>query len=235
MKKNRKNRLDFLLKSIIIIILIIMIIIIIVIKHNLNPLTKAKKRLSYIMKNVEVIYNESNDKTTDKSSLEYERNYEQTMKPIESNDIMHYGEKYPDGAAPLGRAYKGDLKITNIGKSMYYVVAEFLPEQYEKLRKKDGKKLEKYYEKNSELIEVALGIENKKKFIELIKVLKELNVDILEFESFYIDIDSIKNASTYTSAVLNVKYKNCEEISINMRINNKKHVDISSIIYTINK
>jgi hypothetical protein len=145
-----------------------------------------------------------------------------------------YNEVYPDGAPALARTYQGNLTIISIGKSMYYVATDFLPTEYSKLKDMSSEKINKYYEKNTELIEVALGIESKDDFVELINKLKTLNADTLELDSFYIDTESIKVANAYTKATLHITYKNCEDIAIDMKIKNKIS-DTSSIIYTLNK
>jgi hypothetical protein len=142
---------------------------------------------------------------------------------------------YPNGSAALGRAYQGNLTIMSIGKSMYYVTTDFLPNQYEKLKDMSEEKLSKYYNKNSELIQVAIGIDKESKFIDLINGLKALNADTLELESYYIDVDLIKTANAYTTAKLYITYKGCSEILLNVKINNKIDSDTSSIIYTIDK
>jgi hypothetical protein len=146
-----------------------------------------------------------------------------------------YDEFYPEGSAALGRAYQGNLSIMSIGKSMYYVVTDFLPNQYEKLKDMSAEKLSKYYKKNSELIEVAIGIDKESKFIDLINELKSLNADTLELETYYLDVNSIKTANAYTTAKLYITYKGCSEILLNVRINNKISSNTSSIIYTIDK
>lgn len=151
---------------------------------------------------------------------------------LEDETWEKYGEIYPDGSALLKRTYFGDLTIFSIGKSMYYVATDFLPYEHKILKNKNNKTFSKYYNKNSELLKIALGIENEKQFLEISDLLKSLNTNELKFESFYIDKNSIKAASTYTTANLIIKYKDCEEITLNMKINNRKYKDMSSITYT---
>ena len=141
---------------------------------------------------------------------------------------------YPDYAAALGRSYEGDWTVKSIGKSMYYVATEVFPEYYQDLKTASESEITQYYEENEENIYINLAIEKESVFIKLIEELQELSGDSITWESFRIDLDSIKVGSSYTKAVLYITYENNEEIAFNIKINNTVSTDCSTIVYTAN-
>ena len=140
---------------------------------------------------------------------------------------------YPDYAAAFGRAYQGDLKIMNIGKSMYYVVTEVLPTYYNELKDATDEEIDKYYDKESEAISINLDIKNKTKFVNLVKELQNLSGDTITLESYRIDLDTITNGANYTKAVLYIKYQGNDEIPINITVNNTISSKYSTIEYSV--
>ena len=139
---------------------------------------------------------------------------------------------YPEYAAPLKRAYKGELTIKDMGKSMYYVSTEVLPMYYKELKNASNKKIVKYYKKESESISANLGISNQSQFVKLIEKLQTLNGDKITWSSYRIDREKIKTSSDYTKATLYITYDGNKEIALNIQVNNKKSYDISPILYT---
>lgn len=141
-------------------------------------------------------------------------------------------EKYPTGMPELIRNYSGQQKAQNIGKSINYVATKVIPNYNEKLKNADEKQISKYFEKNSKIIEIDIGID---KFDDFKKFINEINQKSkskkLEFESYYIDEDSIKQSNKMTEADLYIKYKGCEEIELGLKIYNEKSKIVSSIDY----
>ena len=145
-----------------------------------------------------------------------------------SDDIV-----YPDYTSALGTAYSGDLSIKSMGKSMYYVVTEVFPEYYEELKNASTTEISEYFEENKGTIYIDLAIENETAFVNLINNLQDLSGNSITWESYRIDMDTIKTGSNYTKAVLYVTYKNNEEIAFNIKVNNKVSSDCSTIVYTV--
>ena len=153
------------------------------------------------------------------------------------NDTTQWEDetRYPDNAAAFGRAYQGNLTIMDIGKSMYYVATEVLPKYYKDLKDSSDKEIEKYYDKESELIYIDLAIKNKTKFMNLIKKLQKLSGDTITWESYRIDLDTITTGADYTKAVLYITYKGNKEIPINITANNKISSNCSTVEYSVDK
>ena len=55
--------------------------------------------------------------------------------------------------------------------------------------------------------------------------------DELEFESFYIEADSIKQRSNVTRTNLCIKYTNCDELVLNVKINGNKICILCGVYY----
>lgn len=141
-------------------------------------------------------------------------------------------EKYPTGMPELIRNYSGQLKAQNIGKSINYVATKVIPNYNEKLKNVNEKEISKYFEKNSKIIETDIGIEKLQDFKNLINEINQKStVQNLEFESYYIDENSINKSNKMTEANLYIKYKNCKEIEIQLKIYNDKSNIVSSIDY----
>ena len=152
------------------------------------------------------------------------------------NDVDEWDDEtiYPDYAAALGRSYEGDLAIKSMGKSMYYVATEVFPLYYQELKDSSYDEIIQYFEENEKLIYVNLAIGNETTFVKLIQELQDLSGDSIVWSEYRIDLDSIKVGSNYTKAVLYITYENNDEISFNLKINNKVSEDCSTIVYTAN-
>lgn len=154
------------------------------------------------------------------------------LKYINNDEQWEEETVYPEYAAPLKRAYEGELTIKDIGKSMYYVSTEVLPMYYKELKNASNKKIVKYYKKEKESISANLGISNQSQFVKLIEKLQTLNGDTITWNSYRIDENKIKTSSDYTKATLYITYSGNKEISFNIQVSNKKSYDISPILYT---
>ena len=121
-------------------------------------------------------------------------------------------ELYPEGMPAFFRASTGNITAQNMGKSIYHVVTELIPEYNKELKNTNEEKIKQYYEENKEIIRVELGIITEKNFIKFMEEVNKINVENIEFESYYIDINSIDTSTGKASAKLYVNYKNCEEL-----------------------
>lgn len=141
-------------------------------------------------------------------------------------------EKYPTGMPELIRNYSGQQKAQNIGKSINYVATKVIPHYNEELKNANEKQISKYFEKNSKIIEIDIGIDKSTDFKDLInEISQKSTAQKLEFESYYIDENSIKQSNRMTEANLYIKYKGCEEIELGLKIHNEKSKTVSSIEY----
>ncbi len=118
-------------------------------------------------------------------------------------------------------AYEGEVNPKAISKSTYYMITNRIPEYLNKC--KDNKSLNDYFEKNSNSIYLATGINNNEQFKKLLAELKKvsgkLKLDCAEF-----DRETIKVNKNNLEVVLKIKYEKQEEILLNMRISNKESV-----------
>lgn len=142
------------------------------------------------------------------------------------------GELYPDGMPALYRSYSGSLTCQNIGKSFYYVTNTIIPQFAKEFKNYTETEILEYFENNKESIAISIGIRDSKEFYELINKIQEIvNTDDIQFEKFYIDLESIEKRSSITNANLCIKYKNCDELILNIRINGTKTTNVSSVKY----
>lgn len=142
------------------------------------------------------------------------------------------GELYPEGMPNLFRNYSGALTCQNIGKSFYYVTNTVIPNYAIELKQLNDLELEEYFNQNKNTIALDVGIRKKEEFLKFINKIKEIvKTDQIEFEEFYIDDSTVKKQSGVTKANLCIKYKNCEELVVNIRINNNKISNISAVRY----
>lgn len=89
---------------------------------------------------------------------------------------------------------------------------------------------EKYFNKNKDSIYLDTGITNKDDFDKLIKEISKLSGK-LELEYAIFDRETIKVNKTNLEVVLKIKYKDQDEISLNVRIKNKQRDNVPSIEY----
>lgn len=115
-------------------------------------------------------------------------------------------------------AYEGDENPKAITKATYNLIVNLIPEYVKKCV--DESQTQKYYEKNKDTIYLLLGIDNQEEFNKLIKEVNKLSGD-LEFESAKFDRETIEKNTNNLTVVLKIKYVNQEEISINVKIDNR--------------
>ncbi len=170
---------------------------------------------------ITIVYiNSTNDTLISKKKLEY------------INGKEWNNELFPDEMPKFYRSYNGKLTAQIMGKSIYYVATELIPEYYTKLKNLDDKLLNEFYNNNSDKIKIELGITTNNDFNEFIKELNKLNNDNIEFESFMIDKETIQTRNGKTTAKLHIKYKNCEELIIEITPLTNISTDTSPIIYS---
>lgn len=167
-----------------------------------------------------IYYSLMNTTSTSQKKLEY------------INGEEWQNELYPDGMPALFRSYSGELTCQNIGKSFDYVVNTVIPKYVKDLKQCNEIQVTEYFENNKEIIGLEIGITDKEDFYKLIqKIQTSVKADNVEFEKFYIDSESIDKRSNITKADLYVKYKDCDELVLNIRINGSKISNLSSVQY----
>lgn len=115
-------------------------------------------------------------------------------------------------------AYEGDVNPKAITKSTYNFITNLIPEYLNKCV--DENETQKYFERNKESIYLLLGIDNQEGFKNLIQEIKKLSGDLV-FEYAKFDRETIKRNTNNLTVVLKIKYENQEEISVNVKIDNK--------------
>lgn len=194
-------------------------------KKNTNKIRKIKTCLLLLMILVviliiAIIYIYKNDSNNEEiSKLRYIYNQEW-------ND-----EVFPKGMPEFIRNYEGELTAQNIGKSIYYVITDSIPMYNKTLSDKSDEQLKEYFQNNKVGISVDFGIENELDFIRLIKEIEKIYSEEFELEKFYIDESSIIPTLTNTTADLYIKYKDCEEVKLKIKVSSDKNNNMSSIKY----
>lgn len=158
------------------------------------------------------------------------RKSEQQLQYILSNQWND--ELFPKGMPAFIRGYSGEMNAKTIGKSIDYVVNTVIPQYKNDLYGKNENEITKYYKKNKNAIIIDTGIDNLDDFKEFVN---EINIktksEKLEFESFYIDENSIDTTDDKTTANFYISYKNCAEIELKIEVLNKIEKQVSSIKY----
>lgn len=122
-------------------------------------------------------------------------------------------ELYPEGMPLFFRTTTGSLTAQIMGKAIYYITTDLIPNKYYPMCKQmDEDALKIYYGENQELITIELGINHQEEFISFMTELKKLEKENIVFEEYYIDQETIKSKNGKTSANLCIKYNDCEEI-----------------------
>lgn len=140
-------------------------------------------------------------------------------------------EQYPLGMSTLVDFYEGDLKAQNIGKSLYYVANEFLPEINVKLNGSKEKDIRKYYNSNKKEILMILGGINEEQFVLLVNELTKIKDTDAKVEKYYFDIKTIVNEKNSVTGDFCIKYENSEEIKIKIEVIEYFRKEVSSVKY----
>lgn len=140
---------------------------------------------------------------------------------------------YPEGAPVLKRSYEGELTIKDIGKSMYNFALKIIPKYYNQFKNATNEEIEKYFNDKKDIILIETGIISYSDFESLIMDIKALEGDVIEFESFKLDTNSIGEKASSVDVDMYIKYKSNQNIKINADISNEFRDNTrSSIIYT---
>lgn len=167
-----------------------------------------------------IIYISKNDKTVlSKEKLDY-------IYSEEWND-----EIFPEGMPKFFREYDGNLTAQNIGKSISHVTNEIIPQYNKLLKDKNEEQIKEYFNLNQDVIALDLGINEENEFIQFINEISKIDLSNFELEKYYIDEETIYSNSTYATGDLYITYKECEEISLKIKVDRDKHANISSIKY----
>lgn len=158
-----------------------------------------------------------------------ENNYREVFQYINSDQWNE--EKYPTGLPILIDVYEGELKAQNIGKSLFYVANEFIPEINSKLQGAKERDIRKYYNANKKEILMILGGINEEEFVLLVKEIIKIKYVDAKFEKYYFDIESIIGEKNSVTGDLNIKYENCDEIKIKINVIGYFKNEVSSVKY----
>lgn len=142
------------------------------------------------------------------------------------SDEMDEGTFSPKMIHMVIAAYDGEINPKAITKSTYYIITQKIPEYVMNCRDDDS--LERYFKKNRESIYLETGIKDKENFKCFITELRKLSGN-LEYEYAIFDRETIKVNKNSLDVLLKVKYKNNDEISFNVQIENKESINNPSI------
>lgn len=145
------------------------------------------------------------------------RTYKETFNYIYSED-MDEGTFSPEMIHLVIAAYEGDENPKAITKATYNFITNLIPKYLNECVRENN--IESYFENNKEQIYLLTGINNKDDFNKLIQEIKKLSGD-LQFEYAQFDRETIKKNNNNLTVELKIKYLNQEEISVNLKINNK--------------
>ncbi len=162
----------------------------------------------------------SKEKIVAKSNLKYIKD-EYSMK----EDVLT-----PQKVYLVIAEYEGKVPMRSIYKAMYHIVTQVFPKYYKEAKNLDEQGLEKYFEKNQEIIYMEAGVKKKEDFTNLINTLKQLNGDKLEFSSYRFDEKTIHKRTDNVTADLYVTYQNNEEIKFSAKIQNKLYENRTPVI-----
>lgn len=125
--------------------------------------------------------------------------------------------------------YVGSVRPKTISKFSYNFAYEVIPSYIKLIKDKKIKENDKFfYINNKKLILKQTGIDNYEEFSSFIKKISVLN-DNLEVENYIIPIDSINPFENSFEAKLNIKYKDNEEISFDLKIENNSSKEKTGI------
>lgn len=156
-----------------------------------------------------------------------------------SQEYLEYikSEQVPNGIESpkfIGKTfsqYSGDVKAIAVSKACYIFTTEILP-QYRKECTTE-KNTTKYYNKHAGDIFILTGIQTQDEFNKLIEKVKNFNENLL-FESYRFDLNDVFISNDYIIVKLYIKYKNCDEFTISVKIYNEDYTDRTSICFSAN-
>ncbi|MBO5005335.1 MAG: hypothetical protein J6D03_08930 [Clostridia bacterium] len=148
-----------------------------------------------------------------------------------NSDEVPEGIESPKFIGKTFSQYSGNVKAISVSKACYMFATNILPEYRKECAKED---IIEYYNKHAGDIFILTGIQTQEDFCRLIKEIKKLNENLI-FESYRFDFNNISINNDYIIAKLYIKYKNCDEVMVNVKIYNQVYNDRTSICFYTNK
>ena len=152
------------------------------------------------------------------------------LKYINDEDSMKEDVMTPQKVYLVIAEYEGKVPTRSIYKAMYHIATEVFPKYYKEVKNLDDQGLEKYFEKNEEIIYMEAGIKKKEDFTNLINTLKQLNGETLQFSTYRFDERTINKKTDNVTADLYITYQNNEEIKFSAKIQNKIYENRTPVI-----
>lgn len=149
-----------------------------------------------------------------------------------NSDEVPEGIESPKFIGKTFSQYSGNIKAISISKACYMFATKILPEYRNECAKEEY--ITEYYNKHAGNIFILTGIQNQEDFRRLIVEIKKLNKNLI-FESYRFDLNNISINNDYIIAKLYIKYENCDEVMVNVKIYNQVYNDRTSICFYADK
>lgn len=117
------------------------------------------------------------------------------LEEILVSDEMDDNLILPKGLYKLIEVYDGVFTTENIAKKYNDFATNIIPRYYKNCKNLSPDELNSFFNKNKNLIFMELRYKDYNDFKDFIEKVKELNGDLLEFESYEILIDSVEKVS----------------------------------------
>ena len=147
-----------------------------------------------------------------------------------NSDELEDGTVSPDMIHVVIALYEGELNPKAISKSTYHFINHLVPEYLKKCKNEERRR--EYFQRNKEDIYLDIGINKEEEFISLINEINTLSGN-LEFESSRFDKDTLVVKNNRVEAVLYIKYRNNDEINVNVNLYNKVYSNRTSIKFYV--
>lgn len=148
-----------------------------------------------------------------------------SMNNSKLNDKM----KIPEYMSFLIGLDRSEVLPESIIKYYNNFAENLIPKYHKKCATMSLEEINKYFNKNKNLIEIELGITEEERFSSFINTLKKLNKDEFILEKYYILDSTLENNKNKIIAYLGIKYENCEDIFFRTVIS-KRYQDKKSLI-----
>lgn len=152
-----------------------------------------------------------------------------TINKINVEDKMNSKLELPENLHLLIGEYKGNLTTEIISKNYNNLAKKVIPKYYEKCKNLSGENLNKYFERNKELIRAELDYSEYNEFETFINYIKKIDVKKLKFESYRLLEESAKTINMNTSIYIEINYKENNTLIFKSIVSNKINSDKTSI------
>ncbi len=129
---------------------------------------------------------------------------------------------------------KDKIQPESIIKYYNNFAIDIIPKYYNKCIMMNSENVEKYFQRNKKLVEVELGITEKKDFLDFINTLKKLSNDEFVLDKYYILDNTVEVKKDKIIAYIGIKYENCDDIYFRTIIEKKYLKDKTSIKFDTN-